>query len=165
MSTFERFQADVAGWTDPEASQTDTAAAAVPSDHLARVRRELDELEQGQKPYGLTDERWFTLLRDLRNFADQWLDLALGCGWSLKDLYGAPAELHHRRLDQSGVVALLDGRPVVSIDPNRIVISNGRHAAHVFYRQSPGASVPFDRSGGDLIWNSLRRGRIRRVEW
>jgi hypothetical protein len=165
MSTFERFQADVSGWTDPEASQPRDDGAAAPSDCLACVRREIDELEQGQKPYGLTDERWFTLLRDLRNFTEQWLDLALGCGWALNELYGAPSELHHRRLDQSGVVVLLDGRPVVSIDANRIVISNGRHPAHVFYRQSPGVSVPFERGGGDLVWNTLRRSRVRRVEW
>lgn len=127
--------------------------------------QEIDELEQGARPHGVTEQRWFTLLKDLRSFTEQWLDLALGCGWALQDIYGAPVEMHLRRVCDYGAVLLLEGRPVLSIDPNRIVIGNANLPPHTFYRNAPGVSVPFDRSRVSLLWHSLRRTRGRRAQW
>lgn len=156
--TFQRFEGNAGEWGDNEPEPAAQAAGGHTAT-VAQVHDELAEMDKLKRPEALTEKRWFKLRKDLRRFTEQWLDIALGCGWTLHDIYGAPRELHHRRLDQCGVVMILAGRDVVSIDSNRIVIDIGHGATSTFYRQSPGCNVPHDRSGGDLIWIAARNAQ------
>ena len=154
--SFERFQPGPVDWVEEPAPTPPPAADPPGSDAVATVRKAVALMEQSPRPEGYSERAWYQVLRDLRIFTDHWLDIALGCGWALIDLYGAPKDLRHNRLDQVGAALLLDGRQVLSIDPNRIVIENGPSGPSIFYRQAPGVSVPFDRTGGRLIWETLR---------
>ena len=153
--TFERFKPTGAAWGEAEPIAKPMAAETPPPSAMATVRAAIDQLEGIERPPSYSERAWFVFLADLRRFTDQWLDLALGCGWGLLDLYGGPLCLWHTRLDQTGVVLLLDGREVLSIDSGRIVIENGSAGPAIFYRQTPGVSAPHDRSRGRLIWETI----------
>jgi len=141
--SFERFDPGTAAWN---AEETGDMALPEPPEALDPVRSEVDCLDQFRRPDGFSETRWYTLLRDARDFTERWLDIALGCGWTLPDLFGF----------REGVVFFLDGREVMSIDDNRIIIGNTNGTSNAFYRHSPGVSVPFDRSRVDLVWDALR---------
>lgn len=142
--SFERFDTGEIAWEPADRAIARATSGPVAPESL--VRGEVDRLDQFRRPAGFTKRRWYTFLKDARGFAERWLDLAIGCGWTLADLYG---------LGQ-GVVFLLDGREVLSIDENRIIIGNATGAPNTFYRHAPGVSVPFDRSSAQLIWVALR---------
>lgn len=162
--SFERFTSAPTTWSEPDESDVGPiarscknlgASDAMPDPRLGLAREAIGWLEEARRPSGITEHRWFALRRDLRNFERQWLDIALGCGWGLLDLFGTPSDLSHRRLDKVGAALLLNGRDLLSIDGNRIVIENGPAGPSIFYRQSPGCSVPFDRSHAVPIWEAV----------
>lgn len=153
--TFERFNASAAVPYGDDHEIGPTMAAAG-SDRTKSVHEGIERLEQALRPPEWSEAAWYTLLKDMRTLADKWLDIALACGWSVTDLFGAPP--YGRRVDLCGVAMLLGGRPVESIDADRIVIGNDRGAPNVFYRHSPGCSEPFDRSAAVPIWDVICGG-------
>lgn len=165
--SFERFSLGSGEWEDEQANAGahEGPALAHFADVTTSVRDHVASMEHYHRPPRYSERAWYTLLSDLRSFTDQWLDLALGCGWTLNELYGAPRNLSARRVDQVGVTLLLDGRQIVSIDTNRIIIENGTDGPSIFYRHAPGVSVPFDRSRGRPIWETLRLFSGGRPEW
>ncbi|MBB4857179.1 hypothetical protein HNO88_000486 [Novosphingobium chloroacetimidivorans] len=154
--TFQRFNASAADRTEQPQEPPPSLPRAL-DQRLADAQSAIDALECQAQPHGLSEARWYELLKDLRHVSDQWLDLGLGCGWSLLDLFGCPPTLSGR-VGLMGVVVLLRGRSIESIDQDRIVIANRLGPPNVFYRQSPGVSVPFDRSGARLVWDILNQG-------
>lgn len=130
---------------DKPAEQSPASAAR---DVLFRVER----MEQARRPECFTEAQWYTLLRDLRDFTERHLEHALGCGWSMLDLYGHHPDIRAHRWGMTGLVVMLDGREIASIDADRILVANRLGAPNTFYRHSPGCSAPFDHAGAVLVW-------------
>lgn len=153
--SFERFNTSDYGWNEPAAKPAlDLPRAA--DDRIAQVHAALDKLDCMPVPKSMSEEQWFALLKDLRHVATKWTDIALGCGWSLLDLFGSPPDLRGR-VGLMGVAVLLKGRQIESIDSDHIVISNRLGPPNVFLRHSPASSKPFDRRGAVLIWDVLAK--------
>lgn len=149
--SFERFSVGPASWDDGPGD----SAPSLPVGRDGRIHDVLtaiEQLEQERRPDALTERQWFHLLRDLRHVAEQWLDLALVCGWSLDELFGSPPQFG-QRVGLMGAALLLKGRTIESIDAERIVIANRLGAPSVF-RRWPGA----DRHGQLMVWDVVLNG-------
>jgi hypothetical protein len=89
-------------------------AAAPVIDHLRRMlelRERLAELDSGRPPRDVPPRRWRTLIADSRRFfADDpgWGLLALDFGWSPHQLLGANRVKPHARIDQCGLLWLIN---------------------------------------------------------
>lgn len=134
----------------PAATQAGTAP------DVALALKAIDWCEQQRKPDAVADSTWFALIRDLRAFARDWLDLAVACGWTLPELFGCPSPHSlSTRGAQCGLLPLLEGDTVVEMDDNRIVIETKGGGRQSFYKRSPGCSVPFDRSRATPLWEVI----------
>jgi hypothetical protein len=142
--TFQRFS-DIA----PVAAHE---PAALPEQDRPDLFTHIERMEQARRPEGYAEARWYTLLRDMRGFAEHRLDEALAAGWSLLDLFGSPPDTSARRWDLTGLVLMLDGREVGQITRDTITILNRLGDPNTFYRHAPGCSVPFNRNGAVLVW-------------
>jgi hypothetical protein len=85
---------------------------------------------------------WKQAIDDGRRFLSEWGEKAAALGWTADDLFGlhAPPEKpppNYRRLsrvDATGLIWLLHGRPVVSLTATAAVID--REGGPTFYRQT-----------------------------
>jgi len=153
--SFERFDTSAFGWEGIPAKAHDDLPA-LDSEQFQHVYAALDAMECGPRPRSMSEEQWFVLLKDLRHVANKWMDIALGCGWGLMDLFGAPPG-GLGRAGLMGVAVLLKGREIESIDQDRIIIGNRIGPPNAFYRHSPGASKPSDRAGSLLVWDAFAK--------
>lgn len=154
--SFERFSIDQV--------PVDTARRAPPpveagDRRIAQVREAIDRMEQSRRHHRIPKAQWYVLLKDLRGFTDHWLDIALGCGWNLLDLYGSPIPVNGR-IGLMGVVLLLRGRAIESIDQDRIVITNRAGPPNVWRREVNGTGAPHRMRGAVLIWDAVQGGEI-----
>ena len=165
MSTFRRFDLGNFDSDQPPPKDVERSEQKPVPDYrvdddaqVQRARVAIDAMAQQVRPPVISAKQWHVLLKDLRHLSEQWIDIALACGWSVEDLFGSPPldQPNNRRL--RGVCHYLNGRPIESIDENRIVISNERGPPNVFYRQPPGSSVATDRSAAVPIWQALDGG-------
>lgn len=147
--TFQRFS-DV--MPDMVSARVDDAAQAPAAGVVGDVLLRIERMEQARRPEGYSEARWFTLLKDMRAFAERWLETALASGWTMLDLFGSPADTQAHRWDLTGLVLMLDGREIAEISADRITVSNRLGPPNTFYRQSPGCSAPADRSGAVPVW-------------
>lgn len=154
--TFQRFDTSAATWGEPERRAAPSLPEAV-DPRIQDARAAVDALGYLPQPIALSEGRWFELLKDLRHVSDQWLDLALACGWSLLDLFGLAPALNGRS-GLMGAAMLLRGRQIDSIDEDRIIIGNRLGPPNVFYRGAPGVAAPFERTGAKLVWDILNEG-------
>jgi len=157
--SFDRFEPGNVDW-DAEPSLLAATLPQPADERILQVFAALDELECHSPSLAMSAMRWHQLLKDMRHIADNWLDLSLTCGWSLLDLFGAPP-LFAGRVGLMGVGLLMQGRPIESVDGNRIVIANRIGEPNTYYRQAPGCSTPFNDRGRDLVWDVLARLRSR----
>lgn len=150
--TYERFEYTARA---PAKVNHEPVAASKPSGlSVEEIHDAIDTMAQQARPDHLSERNWHCLLKDLHTVAEHWLDIALGCGWTPLHLFGCPAP-GSRRMGRAGLAVLLDGRPIESIDAERIVITNRIGAPNVFYRQPPGCSEPIDMTGAVLIWDAV----------
>jgi hypothetical protein len=90
-----------------------------------------DALER-RCPDHVDADRWQQAVTDTRDFVVQWADKAAALGWRAQDLLGlaalpnGPAPSYRRlsRYDQTGLIWLLQGRPVVTLTRTAAVIKN-----------------------------------------
>jgi hypothetical protein len=100
-----------------------------PFTNLAEDKRENHALERGCPEY-VDQDRWQQAIADGRCFLAQWNESAAGLGWSARDLFGlaeipdGPGSNYQRlsRYDQTGLIWLLQGRPVVALTSHTAVI-------------------------------------------
>lgn len=78
---------------------------------------------------------WRTLIDDATAFLNDWGDDAVRWGWSTLDVFGTNPTVGARRYDRLGLVILLGGRPVHSLEPDRAWIGSGRDLLQ--YRRTP----------------------------
>ena len=87
-------------------------------------------------------DRWQQAIHDGDNFLVQWSTHARALGWTVRDLFGLhavperPAATYSRlsRYDETGLIWLLQGRSVISLNASEAAI-RGHSGATVTYRK------------------------------
>ena len=101
--------------------------------------------------------RWRAAVEDGRRFLAQWGDQAEAPGWTARDLFGlhTPEKPHPSygrlsRYDETGLIWLLEGRPVVALTEATAAIQNPTAAITVYRRFDKPALGPVGDSLDDL---------------
>ena len=102
--------------------------------------------------------RWQQAVEDGRRFLDKWGEQAAALGWTPRDLFGlqkSPDQPHpsYRRLsryDETGLIWLLQGRPVVALTDATAAIENPTGAITVYRRYDKPALGPVGDSLDDF---------------
>ena len=110
--------------TSASVSESEVRASTSFSHCLAALVERCPDLIHGR--------RWQQAVEDGRCFLAQWGDQAYALGWSTQDLFGLATlpdgpTPNYRRLsqyDQTGLIWLLEGRPVVAITEGTAAIQN-----------------------------------------
>ena len=95
------------------------------------------------KPYHA--ESWRGLIDDATRFLDLWGEDAVRAGWSTLEAFGTNPVTWQRRCDRLGLVILLGGRPIQSLDSAGALI--GASADTNTYRRRPRSA------GGVALWD------------
>jgi hypothetical protein len=119
-----------------ENNRTDTFS------RLSRFCRTFAALES-RCPDRVPTDRWQRCVEDGRRFLAQWGSQAEALGWSNRDLFGLhtpPADPHPSysrlsRYDATGLVWLLQGRPVVALTADTAAIENKKTGNITVYRK------------------------------
>jgi hypothetical protein len=108
---------------------------------LSRLFRVLQELE-GRCPAHVDPADWVQAIKDGRKFLASWCQQAEAFGWTARELFGLhavperPSATYRRlsRYDETGLIWLLQGRPVVALTASEAAI-RGHSGATVTYRK------------------------------
>ena len=127
----------------------DSFGSTAPSNFSARYGRVMAALEAGC-PDLVPVERWQASVEDGRRFLAGWDEQAEALGWTAKDLFGLhkpPANPHpsYRRLaryDETGLIWLLQGRPVVALTEATAAIQSSTGALTIYRRHNKPALGP-----------------------
>jgi hypothetical protein len=110
-------------------------------------------------PDGVPTDRWRLAVQDGRAFLGRWGEQAEALGWTAKDLFGllpvpdraAPWFDRLSRYDETGLIWLLRGRPVVALTEATAAIENPKtHTVTVYRRFNKPALGPLGDSLDDL---------------
>jgi hypothetical protein len=126
---------------EPDGSGCSVAIVEIPATGL-RYRRTFAHL-QLRPPALVPIERWQRCVEDGRAFLHQWGEQAQAMGWTSADLFGLhtpPANPHpsYSRLSRygcTGLVWLLQGRPVVALTADTAAIENPTGSIITTYRR------------------------------
>jgi hypothetical protein len=102
------------------------------------------EALEARCPDHIEPGRWQRAVEDGRRFLARWGEQAAALGWTTQDLFGlhnvpdAPTPSYRRlsRYDETGLIWLLRGRPVVALTDSAAAIEN-RTGAITIYRRHP----------------------------
>jgi hypothetical protein len=125
-----------------------------PCEQLRDVLNVLD----ARCPNLIQPERWRQAVDDGWRFLAQWGEHAAALGWTARDLFGlapAPDEPHPRferlsRYDQTGLVWLLRGRPVMALTESTAAISMSTGSVTICRRYRKPAFGPLGASLDDF---------------
>jgi hypothetical protein len=121
------------------------------------LRRALSALESAC-PDLVPVARWQAAVDDGRRFLARWGEQAEALGWTARDLFGlhqppgAPHPSYSRlaRYDETGLVWLLQGRPVVALTEATAAIQSSTGAFTIYRRHNKPALGPIGDSLDDL---------------
>jgi hypothetical protein len=99
-------------------------------------------------------DRWQQLVADAAAFLVTWGKPAADVGWTACELFGAHARAPYARPDALGLVALLNGNPVIELTADRAVIRAPSGATLVFRRKPP-SWWPREAERA-LVWDAAR---------
>jgi hypothetical protein len=112
---------------------------------------------QSKCPELIESERWQQAIRDAEAFLAAWEQQAWALGWTPRELFGlitvpsAPAPTFQRlsRYDATGLIWLLQGRPVIALTETEAAIQSA--GAVVMYRKprKPALGLVGDEGAGD----------------
>ena len=86
---------------------------------------------------GIHIARWRQLIEDADRFLGRWEREATALGWNTIDLFGCSRVKPFARIDLTGLILLLDGRPVAEMTETAAMIAE-RGARHQrFIRRRP----------------------------
>jgi len=109
-------------------------------------------------PDHVESDRWQQAVEDGRRFLAQWDEQAAALGWTPEDLFGLhpvpdnPAPNYRRlsRYDETGLIWLLRGRPVVALTEATAAIENPTGAVTVYRKNNKPALGPLGESLDDF---------------
>jgi hypothetical protein len=98
---------------------------------------------ESRRPDLVPLDRWQQAVADGKTFLSRWGDQAQALGWTAKDLFGLLTVPEHvkpgfnrlSRYDETGLVWLLGGRPVVALTEGSAGIQNPATASITMYRR------------------------------
>jgi hypothetical protein len=113
---------------------------------------------QARCPDVVSAARWQLAVDDGRRFLARWGERAEALGWTARDLFGLrtpPAKPHPSysrlsRYDETGLIWLLQGRPVVAITEATAAIQRSTGAVTVYRRHNKPAFGPLGDSLNDF---------------
>jgi hypothetical protein len=94
------------------------------------------QLDPELPPAMVPPTRWRQFVSDGKLFLDRWGSTAAKLGWSADDLFAADAHRPFERLDQAGLIWLLNGRRVRALTENTASIETHGGAEQVWRRRS-----------------------------
>ena len=98
-------------------------------------------------PASVQPARWDRLQLDAATFYETWAAQASALGWTAHDLFGANQTKPIERVDQAGLVVLINGRELAVLTDSEAVIGT-RTSASLTYRRKWIEPVP----GQVLLW-------------
>ena len=124
---------------------------------FGRFCRTFQELER-RCPKHIEMADWQQAVEDGRRFLAQWGERAEALGWTARDLFGLapvperPAPNYRRlsRYDETGLIWLLRGRPVVALTTDTAAIQKPAGAITVYRKHNKPALGPVGDSLDDL---------------
>jgi hypothetical protein len=99
-------------------------------------------------------DRWQQAVSDGKTFLARWREQALGLGWTATDLFGLIAVPEHAkpsfnrlsRYDETGLIWLLQGRPVVALTESAAAIQRSTGTITIYRKHNKPALGPLDDS-------------------
>jgi hypothetical protein len=102
---------------------------------MVRARAAASDAMRAPAPPDCDDKRWSAAVRGLRAFVEKgWADVASALGWTPEELYRVPPVWS--RVDLTGAALMLEGKSVVAVTTDSIVIETPSGARQRFYRVS-----------------------------
>lgn len=115
---------------------------------LGAWQRGVCRLDIDRPPEGVPCDRWRTFVAAATHFlAGPFAERASALGWTTLDLFGCDDSRPLARLDQAGLIWLLNGQKLVALTAGTAVIQTGTGTRHT-YRRPP--TAPSARLGADL---------------
>ena len=97
-----------------------------------------------------TDSRWQRIRKDIDDFLVSPLaEQAKGLGWTELDLFGVDNSRPYARIDQAGLVIMLDGYKIVELSAQAAILETAGGVRQSYRRKE-------DQPGRQLIWDLLR---------
>jgi hypothetical protein len=109
-------------------------------------------------PDHITTDHWQQAVEDGRRFLAQWGEQAEALGWTARDLFGLalvpdqprPSYRRLSRYDETGLIWLLRGRPVLALTEDTAAIESPTGTVTVYRRHNKPALGPVGDSLDDL---------------
>jgi hypothetical protein len=121
--------------------------------HFGRLDRTCAALA-ARSPEHVPADRWQQAVQDGRRFLAKWGEQAAALGWTPRDLFGLdqphPSYRRLSRYDETGLIWLLQGRPVVALTAATAAIENPTGAITVYRRYDKPALGPVGDSLDDF---------------
>lgn len=137
----------LAVWGDAEAERASLA------EHDGNIPLEWAEgfvrLDPDRPPGDVPLRRWQRFVDDVGMFLDRWATYASALGWGPHDLFGCNRDRPFARIDQSGLLWLLNGAKLVALSEDAAGIETRTGERHA-YRRKP------NQPGSVLAWELER---------
>jgi len=95
-------------------------------------------LHPDHPPGDVPPRRWQRFIDDVGMFLDRWASYAAALGWSLYDLFGCDRDRPFARVDQAGLLWLLNGDRLVALSENTATIERRTGARQTYRRKQSG---------------------------
>ena len=103
----------------------------------------VDAMQAARVMPNLYHGQWRAVVRDALSFLQNWADDAVAAGWTTLDVFGVNPDPSHGRYDRLGLILMLAGRPIQSLDSETALIGPARQAPTTFRRRlRTGGAVP-----------------------
>jgi hypothetical protein len=150
---FDGFEGDRGG----DFSGNEGATGAVDQTPLDCLCHTFEHLES-RSPDLVPSDRWQQAVQDSRCFLAQWGGQAEALGWTVRDLFGLapvpdkprPSYRRLSRYDETGLIWLLRGRPVLALTKATAAVENPTGTITVYRRHNKPALGPLGDSLEDL---------------
>jgi hypothetical protein len=109
----------------------------------------LARLNLAQPPGDVPPHRWVRFIDDAGQFLDGgWAARAAALGWGPLELFGCDRHAPFARIDQAGLLWLLNGRPLAMLSGDVAIIACGQNTVQTYRRGAAG-------HGAILVWELL----------
>lgn len=137
--------------SEPDTYAFDERAAIIEADGVDRAWAEgFATLCTMPRPASYPQSRWEQILNDGGLFLDRWKGTVLVLGWLPVDVFRVCPDAPVWRLDQMGLVPLIEGRRVIAITADTARIDCGHGVIHTYRRLPRDVSSVF-------LWQLARK--------
>jgi hypothetical protein len=82
----------------------------------------LARLDPAKPPCDIPPDRWVRFIDDCGRFLDAWAHYTLALGWTPLDLFGCDRERPWERIDQQGLLWLINGNSLVALSAESAIV-------------------------------------------